>query len=105
MAEAWWKGCTGSVLTGKGVSGCAAVQVNRLRWRAGKKIANGVDSVDEAESQTSYELRTGMRWQRHDSTGFVVELQPLEIRTFLLTAATEKAQHSQKYTSAAAAAA
>lgn len=80
------------------------MQVNRLRWRAGKKIANGVDGVDEAEPQTSYELRTGMRWQRHDSNGFVVELQPMEIRTFLLTAATAKAQHSQEHISAAAAA-
>ena len=80
------------------------MQVNRLSWRAGKKIANGVDGVDEAESQTSYELRTGMRWQRHDSSAFLVELQPMEIRTFLLTAAAAKAQQSQKYTGAAAAA-
>ena len=60
-----------------------SVQVNRLKWRAGKSI--GGESADEQGLQVDYKQRTGMRWQLGSSEDFVVELQPMEIRTFLLT--------------------
>ena len=47
------------------------------------------------ESQVSYKVRSGASWKRGDSDAFVVELQPMEIRTFLLTAETSKAQQLQ----------
>ena len=78
------------------------MQVNRLRWRAGKLI--GGEATAKGELHGSYELRTGARWQRQNSEAFVVELQPMEIRTFLLTAETTKAQQPQALRSLAAAA-
>lgn len=85
-----------------GLSGCCAAQVNRLRWRAGKSI--GGEATAEGGSQGSYKVRTGARWQRKDSEAFVVDLQPMEIRTFLLTAKTTIAQQPQALRSLAAAA-
>ena len=61
----------------------SSVQVNRLRWRAGKSI--GGESADEEGLQVDYKQHTGMRWQLGSREDFVVELQPMEIRTFLLT--------------------
>ena len=80
---------------------CCVMQVNRLSWRAGKLI--GGEATAEEESQVSYEVRSGASWQRSDSDAFVVELQPMEIRTFLLTAETSKAQQLQGYRRAPAA--
>ena len=59
------------------------MQVNRLKWRVGKSI--GGELADEQDLQVEYKERTGMRWQLGSSENFVVELQPMEIRTFLLT--------------------
>ena len=59
------------------------VQVNRLRWRAGKRI--GGEFAHEQGLQVDFKQRTGMRWQLGSKVDFVVELQPMEIRTFLLT--------------------
>ena len=76
--------------------------MNRLRWRAGKLIGGDTSAGQEAE--VNYEVRTGVSWQSDDSDAFMVELQPMEIRTFLLTAEARNAQQGQAYRSAAAAA-
>lgn len=68
------------------------MQVNRLRWRAGKRL--GRASEDEQDSQADFTMRTGMRWQGSANEALVVELQPMEIRTFLLTAESQQAVDS-----------
>lgn len=68
------------------------MQVNRLRWRAGKRL--GRESEDEQDSQADFTMRTGMRWQGSAHEALVVELQPMEIRTFLLTAESQQAVDS-----------
>ncbi len=78
------------------------MQVNRLRWRAGKLIGGETSAGEEAE--VSYEVRAGVSWQSGDSAAFMVELQPMEIRTFLLTAEARSAQRGQALWGAAAAA-
>ena len=68
------------------------MQVNRLRWRARKRL--GRESEDEQDSQADFSMRTGMRWQGSANEALVVELQPMEIRTFLLTAESQQAVDS-----------
>ena len=68
------------------------MQVNRLRWRAGKRL--GRESEDEQDSQADFTMRTGMRWQGSANEALAVELQPMEIRTFLLTAESQQAADS-----------
>ncbi len=72
----------------KGIDGFYDLQVNRLRWRAGKSL--GRQSEDDQDSQADFTLRTGMRWQGSAEEALVVELQPMEVRTFLLTAESQK---------------
>ena len=63
----------------------------------------GGDATAGEESPVSYKLRGGARWQKQDGDAFVVELQPMEIRTFLLTAeSTAQAQPPQGSGSVAA---
>lgn len=69
------------------------MQVNRLRWQAGKLIGGNATAGEEAP--VGYKLRAGARWRKQDGDAFVVELQPMEIRTFLLTADPAQAQPPQ----------
>lgn len=76
----------------KDLYGFCNMQVNRLRWRAGKRLER--ESEDEQDSQADFTLRTGMRWQGSPNEALVVELQPMEIRTFLLAAERQQAVDS-----------
>jgi hypothetical protein len=63
------------------------VQVNRLQWRAGKSLSLE-DYLPLKVPPVNYVLRKGLFCQDGCLDGLNVELQPLEIRTFLLQPAT-----------------
>lgn len=59
------------------------MQVNRLAWRPGKSLSVE-DNLPTNPPPVSYALRKGLSCQGGCTGALSVELQPMEIRTFLL---------------------
>lgn len=55
------------------------LQVDRLQWQVGKSLSN-----DTSQEPINYKTRTGFSCESNCQKALDIELQPMEIRTFLL---------------------